>query len=186
MCKTGLHPLYVNVELITPDHHVVSQHEELSQRCILMENTYTLKFTEGPSYNATAVLSKLTCIKDKHHMQSKYVAWYGHHHLVLMISITEALSWSPSSPAWHHDLHHLDLYKLVVTWSSHQLLLFQLLLSHSDKVKQLHGTCILCNKETTIRLLPVADNFKKTWSSHTITYITSWPYHITTSPAKTS
>ena len=25
MCKTVLHPLYVNVESITPDHHVVSQ-----------------------------------------------------------------------------------------------------------------------------------------------------------------
>ena len=37
-------PLYVNVEIITPDHHVVSQHEELSQWCILRENTYTLKF----------------------------------------------------------------------------------------------------------------------------------------------
>ena len=43
-CKTVLHPLYVNVEPITPDHHVVSQHEELSQRCIFRENTYTLKF----------------------------------------------------------------------------------------------------------------------------------------------
>ena len=26
-----LHPLYVNVEPITPDHHVVSQHDELLQ-----------------------------------------------------------------------------------------------------------------------------------------------------------
>ena len=58
MCKTVLHPLYVNIESITPDHHVVSQHEELSQRCILGENTYTLKFSEESSYNATAVLSK--------------------------------------------------------------------------------------------------------------------------------
>src|SRR3989337_1131026 len=71
MCKTVLHPLYLNIEPITPDHHVVSQHEELSQRCILRENTYTLKFSEGSSYNATAVLSKIRCIKDKHHMQSK-------------------------------------------------------------------------------------------------------------------
>ena len=39
-----IHPLYLNVEPITPDHHVVSQHEELSQQCILDENTYTLKF----------------------------------------------------------------------------------------------------------------------------------------------
>ena len=90
MCKTVLHTLYVNVEIITRDHHVVSQHDELSQRCILRENTYTLKFSKGSSYKATAVLSKIRCIKDKHHMQSKYVTRYGHHRLVLMISITEA------------------------------------------------------------------------------------------------
>ena len=186
-CKTVLHLLYVNVELITPDHHVVSRHDELSQRCILRENTYTLKFSEGSSYNATAILSKIRCIKDKHHMQSKYVTWYGHDHLVPLISISKVPSWSPSSPAWHHDLHHLDLYQCVVTWSSRQLLLLQLLLSHSDKVKQLFGTCILCNKETTIRLLPVADNFKNMIISYNNLYlITSWPYHITTCPAKTS
>ena len=104
-CKTGLHLLYVNIELITPDHHVVSWHNELSQRCILRENTYTLKFSEGSSYNATAELSKIRHIKDKHHMQSKYVTWYGHHHLVPLISISKAPSWSPSSPAWHLDLH---------------------------------------------------------------------------------
>ena len=107
VCKTGLHPLYLNVEPITPDHHVVSQHEELSQRCILRENTYTMTFSERSSYNATAVLSKIRCIKDKHHMQSKYVTWYGHHHLVPLISISEAPSWSPSSPARHLDLHRI-------------------------------------------------------------------------------
>ena len=106
VCKIVLHPLYVNVEPITPDHHMVSQHDELSQRCILRENTYTLKFSKESSYNATPVLSKIRCIKEKHHKQSKYVTWYGHHHLVLMISITEVSSWSPSSPAWHLDLHH--------------------------------------------------------------------------------
>ena len=111
-------------------------------------------------------------------MQSKYVTWYGHHHLVPLISISKALPWSPSSPAWHHDL-----YQRVVTWSSRQLLLLQLLLSHSDKVKQLFGTCILCNKETTIGLLPVADNFNKTWSSHTTTYISSRLDHITSKHA---
>ena len=105
VCKTGLHLLYVNIELITPDHHVVSRHDELSQRCILRENTYTLKFSERSSYNATAELSKIRYIKDKHHMQSKYVTWYGHHHLVPLISISEAPSWSPSSPARHLDLH---------------------------------------------------------------------------------
>ena len=101
----NLHPLYVNVELITPDHHVVSQHEELSQWCILRENTCTLKFSEGSSYNATAVQSKIRCIKDKHHIQSKCVTWYGHHHLVPLISISKAPSWSLSSPARHLDLH---------------------------------------------------------------------------------
>ena len=105
MCKTVLHPLYVNVEPIKPDHHMVSQHEELSQWCILRENTYTLKFSERSSYNATIDLSKIRCIKDKHHMQSKYVTWYGHHHLVLVISISEPPSWSPSSAARHLDLH---------------------------------------------------------------------------------
>ena len=70
MCKTGLHPLYVTVELITPDHHVVSRHDEFSQWCILRENTYTLKFSERSSYNATVNQSKIRCIKDKHHMQS--------------------------------------------------------------------------------------------------------------------
>ena len=105
VCETGLHPLYVNVEPITPDHHMVSQHEELSQWCKLRENTYTLKFSKGSSYNATAVLSKIRCIKDKHHMQSKYVTWYGHHrafdlHLqsTVMISIVTGMTpWSPSS-----------------------------------------------------------------------------------------
>ena len=64
-----------------------------------------LAFSEGSSYNATAVLSKIRCIKDEHHMQSKYVTWYGHHHLVPLISISKAPSWSPSSPSWHLDLH---------------------------------------------------------------------------------
>ena len=108
--------------------------------------------------------------------------WCGHH-LVLVISISKVLSWSLSLLARHHDLHHLDLYQCVVTWSSRQLLLLQLLLSHSDKVKQLFGACILCNKETTIRLLPVADNFNKTWSSHTTTYISSRFDHITSQHA---
>ena len=112
VCKTGMHPLYVNVEFITPDHHVVSRHDELSQRCILRENTCTLKFSERSSYNATTELSKIRCIKDKHRMQSKYVTWYGHHRLVLLISISKVLSWSPLLLAWHHDLHHLDLLSM--------------------------------------------------------------------------
>ena len=45
--QTVLHPLYVNVESITPDHHVVLRNDELWQRCILGENTFILKFSEG-------------------------------------------------------------------------------------------------------------------------------------------
>ena len=171
----------MNVEPITPDHHVVPQHEELSQRCILRENTYTLKFlVKGSSYNATAVLSKIRCIKDKHHMQSKYVAWY--------MAIIILCFWSPS-PKHHHDLHRhrLDnLISIVASWSSRQLLLLQLSLTHSDKVKQLHGVCTSYNKETTLRLLPVVDITKhdhliqQCISHHILTY------HITTYPAKTS
>ena len=93
--------------------------------------------------------------------------------------------WSPS-PKHRHDLHRhqLDtLISIVASLSSRQLLLLQLSLPHSDKVKQLHGDCISYNKATTIRLLPVADNFYKTWSSHTITYITSCLDHITSQQA---
>ena len=39
----GLHPLYVNVESITPDHHGVSRNDELSQWCTLGENTIYLE-----------------------------------------------------------------------------------------------------------------------------------------------
>ena len=47
----------MDVELITPDHHVVARQDELWQWCILRENTFTLKFSERSSYNATAELS---------------------------------------------------------------------------------------------------------------------------------
>ena len=74
MWKTVLHPLCVNVESITPDHHVVSQHDELSHTVHTQgEHLYLEILVKGSSYNASAVLSKIRCIKDKHHMQSKYV-----------------------------------------------------------------------------------------------------------------
>ena len=90
------------------------------------------------------------------------------------------------SPKHCHDLHRhrLDtLISIVASWSSRQLLLLQLSLMHSDKVKQLHGICISYNKETTIRLMSVADNFYKTWSSHTTIYISSRLDHITSQHA---
>jgi hypothetical protein len=144
----------MNVEPITPDHHVVSQHDELSQRCILRENTFILKLSERSFYNATVVLSKIRCIKGLTSYAIQYVTWYGHHHLVLLISIAKH----------HHDLHRHrrpTLISITVSWSSRRLLLLLLLLSHSGKVKQLHSVGIAYNKETTIRLLPVADNFTK-------------------------
>ena len=90
------------------------------------------------------------------------------------------------SPKHRHDLHRhrIDtLISIIASWLSRQLLLVQLSLTHSDKVKQLHGDCISYNKATTIRLLPVADNFYKTWSSHTINYIASCLDHITSQHA---
>ena len=38
-----LAPVVFERRAITPDHHVVSQHEELSQWCILRENTFYLE-----------------------------------------------------------------------------------------------------------------------------------------------
>ena len=89
--------------------------------------------------------------------------------------------WYPS-PKHHHDhhRHRLDtLISIEASLSSRQLLLLRLSLPLSDKVKQLHGDCISYNKATTIRLLPVADNFYKTWSSHTTIYKSSRLDHIT-------
>ena len=80
--------------------------------------------------------------------------------------------WSPSPKHRHdHHRHRLDtLISIVASLSSRQLLLLRLSLPLSDKVKQLHGDCISYNKATTIRLLPVADKFYNTWSSHTTIY----------------
>ena len=156
----------MDVELITSDHHVVSGHDELWQRCILRENTYTLKFSEGSSYNATEVLSKIRCIR--RNITCNQNMWHNMAIIILCF-------WSPS-PKHCHDIqrHCLDtLISTVASWLSRQLLLLQLSLPLSDKVKQLHGVYISYNKEKTIWLLPIADNFYKTWSSRTITYITS-------------
>ena len=93
--------------------------------------------------------------------------------------------WSPS-PKHRHDRHRHRLDTLIsieASFSSCQLLLLRLSLPLSDKVKQLHGNCISYNKATTIRLLPVADNFYKTWSPHTTIYISSRLDHITSQHA---
>ena len=90
--------------------------------------------------------------------------------------------WPPSSCAF--DLHLQSIVmisiatgsiSIIVSGSSRQLLLLQLLLMHSDKVKQLHGVCTSYNKETTQRLLPVVDITKH---DHLIQQRTS--YHVLT------
>ena len=93
--------------------------------------------------------------------------------------------WSPSPKHrhGHHRHRHDTLISIVASLLSRQLLLLRLSLPLSDKVKQLHDDCISYNKATTIRLLPVADNFYKTWSSHTTMCITSCLYHITSQHA---
>jgi hypothetical protein len=54
MCKSGLQSLYVNVEFITPDHHVVLQNDDILQWHIRGKNTFYLYIKcEGSSYNAT-------------------------------------------------------------------------------------------------------------------------------------
>ena len=93
--------------------------------------------------------------------------------------------WSPS-PKHYHDHHRYRLDTLIsikASLSSRQLLFLRLSLPLSDKVKQLHGDCISYNKATTIRLLPVADNFYNTWSCHTTIYISSRLDHITSQHA---
>jgi hypothetical protein len=96
-------------------------------------------------------------------------------------------SWSPS-PKHLHDLHRHrrpTWISIMASWSSHRLLLLLLPLTHSGKVKQLHSVGIAYNKETTIRLLPVADNLQNMIISYNNVYhIMSWPYHITSIPCK--
>ena len=135
-----------------------------------------LEFSERSYYSATAVLSKIRCIKDKHHMHSN--KWYDMAIIILCL-------WSLSPKHCHeHHRHWLDtLISIVASLSSRQLLLLRLSLPLSDKVKQLHSDCISYNKVTTIWLLPVAANCYKTWSSHTTNYISSRLDHITSQQA---
>ena len=109
MCKTVLHPLYVNVEPITPDHHVVSQHKELSQWCIVRGNT-SLKFCEGSSCLYHCRSKQIRCKHDKHHMQ--FIKWHDMaNHLAPLISIFEARH-------DHHRHRHDTMISIIVSsWS---------------------------------------------------------------------
>ena len=118
-----LTPLYIDVELISPDHHVVSGHDDVWKRCILKENTFILKFSERSSYNATIKQSRIRCNQYK---------WYDMAIIILCL-------WSPSSKHRHdHRRPRRDtLISIVASLSSRQLLLLRLSLPLSDKVKQL-------------------------------------------------
>ena len=59
-------------------YHTRSSRGVSARRIVAMvhtqgEHLYLEILVKGSSHNATAVLSKIRCIKDKHHMQSKYV-----------------------------------------------------------------------------------------------------------------
>ena len=86
--------------------------------------------------------------------------WYNMAMIILRL-------WSPS-PKYCHDLYrhrHDTMISIILIYIN--------VSSHGRP----------CNKETTIRLLPVADNFNKTWSSNTTTYISSRLDHITSQHA---
>ena len=95
--------------------------------------------------------------------------------------------WSPSSKHRHRHDTMISIILIYINVSSHGRLANYCSCNYCYRiaiiVKQLFGACILCNREITIRLLPVADNFNKTWSSHTTTYISSRLDHITSQQA---
>ena len=111
-------------------------------------------------------------------MQSKYVTWYGHDHLA---------PWSPS-PKYRHDLYRhrhdtmISIILIYINVSSRGRLANNCSCNYCYRIaiksSNYWTLASLCNSETTIRILPVADNFNKTWSSHTTTYISSRLYHI--------
>ena len=170
MCKTGLHPLYANIESITPDHHVVLRNDKLSQQCTLGENTIlSWNFSERSPYNATVVLSKIRCIKGlTSHANHKW------HDMAINLRF-----WSPSSPAWHHDLYHRDLHHRVAIGVVMPTMLLLLLLPLSDKVKHYIALNDWHTGHTIVKDNPMAhagcrmhrhaSRYKllQTWSSHT-------------------
>ena len=110
MCKSVLHPLYVNVELITPDHHVVSRHDELSVATRPQgEHLYLEILVKGSSYNATVVLSKIRCIKIN--ITCNQNMWHDMAMIILCL-------WSPS-PKYRHDLqyHQHDTMIFIILFS---------------------------------------------------------------------
>ena len=106
-CKTVLHMQHTWVKLDEPSmyrHGLETMNYSngaYSGRILLSWN-----LVKGSSYNDIVVLSKIRCIKDKHHMQSKIcdMIWPSsscafdlHLQSIVMISIvTSSTPWSPS------------------------------------------------------------------------------------------
>ena len=119
------------------------------------------------------------------------MTWYGHH-LVLLISISKAPTWSPSSPAWHHDLHHHDLHHRVAIGVITPTMLLLLLLPLSNKVNHYIALNDWHTGHTIIKDNPMAPAGCRIHRMQVviiytnmvisyIKYISSclWPYHIT-------
>jgi hypothetical protein len=94
------------LESITPDHHVVLQNNEPSQRCTLRGNTFLEIFSEGSSYLCYRRSKQIRCKNDKHPMQ--IIKWHDMANISLrlwspslrrgMITIVTGITpWSPSS-----------------------------------------------------------------------------------------
>ena len=93
------------LESITPDHHVVLQNNEPSQRCTVRGNTF-LKFYEGSSYLCYRHSKQIRCKNMINITCNQIVTWYGQYHFApfdlhlwgaMMIIVTGMTPWSPSS-----------------------------------------------------------------------------------------
>ena len=123
MCKTGLHPLYVNVELITPDHHVMSRHDELS--------------------TCDQALTKLTRLHDESHPTPHRPASIRRKYLLPVGSIMELETYQGPSPMDLGSRNSLLLYKK----SSQSFVPFrELLFLHK------HHTMVVLLKTTSVRV----------------------------------
>ena len=102
MCKTVLHPLYVNVESITPNHTWCLETTNCSNSAYSSRTLLPWNLVKGSSYNATAVLSKIRCIS--HAIKICDMIWPSssrafdlHLQSIVMISIvTSSTPWTPS------------------------------------------------------------------------------------------
>ena len=106
------------------------------------------------------------------------------------MSIIILCLWSPS-PKHRHEHHHHQcdtLISIVASLLSRQLLLLRLSLPLSDKVKHYSAIALHTIKRQPYGScqLPITLLQNMIISHNNLYHIMSWPYHITTSPTKTS